>query len=112
MHVNEINFLDVTNDGLLTGKSPNGDRIKFLEYIVKEAQRRVNEHGDTPTQTDPDRRCIELKQVDKASSWFYVLVSLKFFAVLTILSIMIAILAKYLLRKCRGNDEQLKLVPF
>lgn len=104
MHLNELNFLDVTNDGLVLGNMPNGNRIKFLEYIVEESKRRVDEHGDTPTQTDPERHCTELKHSDEPS-WLVILLSLKFFTSLTIFSIICAVLIKFTWKKCRDKTS-------
>lgn len=53
----ELNFLDVTNDGLKIGKSPNDDRFNFLKNIIKEIKELVQAHGDSPKETWIEQLC-------------------------------------------------------
>lgn len=45
----EINFLDVTNDGLVVGRSPNGESEQFVDYVVEKATKLLKEHEEPPT---------------------------------------------------------------
>lgn len=54
---NEINFLNITNEGLIMGKSPYNERIQFIDYVIKEAKRLIKAHGDTPTKTSIEQYC-------------------------------------------------------
>ncbi|XP_031631918.1 esterase B1-like isoform X2 [Contarinia nasturtii] len=58
VQVNELNFVDVTlDDGLISGVSPNGNRTQFLDYIVEETKRLVEENGDSPKDTLIQQQC-------------------------------------------------------
>lgn len=57
---NALNFLDVKNEGLQLGKSPNGDRLDFLGDIIRETIRLVRAHGDSPTETWIQQQCDTL----------------------------------------------------
>lgn len=53
----EFFFVDVTEDGLVTGIGPNKNRIPFIDSIVEEAEKRVNAHGDAPKLTIIQQLC-------------------------------------------------------
>ncbi|XP_031632504.1 juvenile hormone esterase-like isoform X2 [Contarinia nasturtii] len=61
----EFNFVDVTNDGLIPGKGPSDDRIKFLDGIIEEVKRLVSEHGDIPAETPIQQRCDAMESGQK-----------------------------------------------
>lgn len=65
VQVDELNFVDVTIDGLIAGVSPNGNHTQFLDYVVKEAKRLVEENGDSPTDTLVQQQCMELGETVK-----------------------------------------------
>lgn len=49
MKSNEINFLDVTNDGLYVGRSPNGENEMFMDYVVARGTKLIQENDIPPT---------------------------------------------------------------
>lgn len=55
--LNDFNFLNITQDGLIMGKSPNNQRTEFYDYFIAEAKRLVEAHGDEPKQTAIERFC-------------------------------------------------------
>lgn len=48
VHQNEVNFLNITNEGLFLGISPNDKRMDFYDYFVAEVKRLVEVNGDEP----------------------------------------------------------------
>lgn len=57
---NEINFLDVTPDGLVLGRSPNGENIIFMDRIVSEAKTLIAENDNAPPTPEFDLICYNL----------------------------------------------------
>lgn len=53
----ELHFLNITNEGLIMQKNPYTDRMKFIEYVIKEAKRLIEVHGETPTKTSLQLFC-------------------------------------------------------
>lgn len=53
----EFNFVDVTNNGLIPSKGPHGNRIEFLDRVIDEVKRLVQQHGDVPPKTPIQQRC-------------------------------------------------------
>lgn len=54
---NEMNYLNITKDGLFVGKSPNSERTHFYDYFIAKAKRLVEAHGDEPKQTIIEQFC-------------------------------------------------------
>lgn len=52
-----MNFLNITKDGLILGKSPNDARTNFYDYFIAEAKRLVEAHGDQPKQGVIEQFC-------------------------------------------------------
>lgn len=55
--LNDFNFLNITQEGLIMGKSTNIRRVEFYDYFKAEAKRLVEAHGDEPKQTIIDQFC-------------------------------------------------------
>lgn len=53
----------MSNDGLtILGKSPNSDRIQFLENLINKAKQLVEENGDSPRETLIEQMCDALSE--------------------------------------------------
>lgn len=55
--LNNFNFLNITHEGLIMGKSPNNRRTEFYDYFIAEAKKLIKAHGDEPKQTVIEQFC-------------------------------------------------------
>lgn len=109
MHANEINFLDVTNDGLVVGKSPNGNRIEFLESIINRAKKLIAENEDLPMKSTIQLKCEALSEEEYEvciNCSYMDFFSLSFMLVLAFLSILVAVIIIFSLKKCKRRTRQ------
>lgn len=61
----ELNFLDITNDGLVLGRNPSGDLMDFVRYFRRESLRLITKHGDLPKKNEFDRLCKEFRYLNR-----------------------------------------------
>lgn len=59
---NKFHFLNITNDGLFLGLSPNDLNMKFVDNFISKAKCLVEEHGDAPNKTHIQRICEIFEQ--------------------------------------------------
>ncbi|XP_031623655.1 venom carboxylesterase-6-like [Contarinia nasturtii] len=57
IQLEDIHFLNITNDGLFMAKSPNERRIDFYDNFIAEVKELVEANGDTPKQTIIEQFC-------------------------------------------------------
>lgn len=46
VNIDKLNFLDITNDGLIIGQSPNGNMKEFIDYARNKAEKLLREHDE------------------------------------------------------------------
>lgn len=54
--------MEITNDGLFLGVSPNARYMEYVDNFISEAKQLVEEHGDTPKKTHIQRFCDTFEQ--------------------------------------------------
>lgn len=104
VHEKALKFLDVTNDGLALGESPNGNRTLFLENMVQEAMRLVETNRDAPSETIIEQTCEILSEstYEVCNNCSYLrLFSLTFLLLLALISILSAGVVMCFLKVCK-----------
>lgn len=57
----EVKFIDVTEDGLSLGRFPNGQNVKFMDYIVEEVNRLMAQNEREPPTPEFEISCQKLQ---------------------------------------------------
>lgn len=60
---NELNFVDVTPNGLALGRSPNGEKIVFMDRIVTESERLIKENEKAFPTPEFDLVCAKINKI-------------------------------------------------
>lgn len=64
MTPNDAVFLNITRGGLIFfAKSPNDERITFINQIVSEAKQLVETHGDAPSTSNIEQTCDDIENM-------------------------------------------------